>query len=77
MTTKAWLERLKAKRQGNLVVLDRSFTPEGTCELCKAENEELRPYGPNNEWICFNCAMKDEATTERQFNKIVFGEETH
>jgi len=78
MTTKAWLERLKAKQaRRDLLVIDRREVPEGTCELCGAENEELRPYGPNDEWICFDCGMKNEATTFRKFNKHVFGEETH
>jgi len=78
MTTKAWLERLKAKQvRRDLMVLDRSEVPEGTCELCKAKNVELRPYGPNDEWICFDCGMKDEATTARKYLKHVFGEETH
>lgn len=39
------------------------------CELCGKE-AELRPYGPNGEFICFACGMKDEATTIRQFEKV-------
>jgi hypothetical protein len=31
----------------------------GICQLCGKE-EELRPYGPSGEWICFDCGMKDE-----------------
>lgn len=74
MTTKKWLERLKAKRQGNALILDRTETPSGTCELCGAGDQEVRPYGPKGEWICFDCAMKDEATTERQFRRVVLGQ---
>jgi hypothetical protein len=40
--------------------------PDAKCELC-GKVEELRPYGPNGENICFDCGMKDEETTEKQF----------
>ncbi|MDD5651751.1 MAG: hypothetical protein PHF86_15250 [Candidatus Nanoarchaeia archaeon] len=40
------------------------------CDFC-GEVKELRPYGPNGECICFECAMKDEKTTKEQFNKII------
>ena len=47
------------------------------CAFC-GEQKELRPYGPNRERICFDCAMKDEATTARIFTRDVLGEgETH
>ena len=48
--------------------------PETKCELC-GKIEECRPYGPRGEQICFECGMKDEKkTTERQFRRIVLGE---
>jgi len=39
------------------------------CHYCPT-TAELRPYGPNGAWVCFECAMKPEnrAETERQFN---------
>ena len=40
------------------------------CELC-GKKDELRPYGPNGENICFDCGMKDKATTAKQFAKIL------
>jgi hypothetical protein len=43
------------------------------CELCGII-AECRPYGPNDEQICFDCAMKDEATTERKMAAYIFGE---
>ena len=46
---------------------------EGPCELC-GKVEELRPYGPNGEKICYDCGMKDEETTKKQFLKIMKGE---
>lgn len=43
------------------------------CEMCGVI-EECRPYGPNNEEICFDCAMKDEETTEKKMAEYIFGE---
>jgi hypothetical protein len=36
------------------------------CELC-GKRAELRPFGPHGESICFECGMKDRATTEAMF----------
>ena len=36
------------------------------CDFC-GKIKELRPYGPNGECICFDCGMKDETTTAKQF----------
>ncbi len=47
--------------------------PMRMCELCGVI-EECRPYGANNEQICFDCAMKDEETTERKMAAYIFGE---
>ena len=77
MTTKAWLERLKGRRHGRLTVIDRRELPEGKCELCRRDGEELRPYGAKGEWICFECGTKDEKTTARRFREVVFGEREH
>ena len=43
------------------------------CEICGAI-DECRPYGPNDENICFDCAMKDEETTKRKMAAYIFGE---
>lgn len=43
------------------------------CELC-GRVAECRPYGPNGESVCFDCAMKDEAAAQRGFNRLVMGE---
>ena len=45
---------------------------EAICELC-GKKAELRPYGPNNENICFECGMKDEKKTIEMFKKKVIG----
>ncbi len=49
--------------------------PDGRCEMC-GKIDELRPYGPNGERICFDCGMKDEKTTMRRMDKVLFGEES-
>jgi hypothetical protein len=48
-------------------------TPPAKCEMCGAF-KELRPYGPNGENVCFDCAMKDEAAAKRGFNRLIMGE---
>lgn len=40
------------------------------CELCGII-AECRPYGPNDEEICFDCAMKDEETTKQKLFKYI------
>ena len=57
-----------SKRVGDLFVV--AVEPEGTCELC-GKTDELRPYGPKGERICFECGMKNHATTLAQFLKVV------
>jgi hypothetical protein len=43
------------------------------CQMCGVI-DECRPYGLNDEEICFDCAMKDPETTERKMAKYLFGE---
>lgn len=40
------------------------------CDLC-GKIAELRPYGPNGETVCFECAMKDEEAAIKQFAKRI------
>jgi hypothetical protein len=48
-------------------------TPPAKCELCGAV-DELRPYGPNGERVCFDCGIKDEAALDRGFKKYILAE---
>lgn len=48
--------------------------PPQACQMCGVI-AECRPYGPNNEEICFNCAQKDPETTERKMAAYIFGED--
>jgi hypothetical protein len=61
------------ERSGNMVIMDRvdPHAFDGKCEFCGKE-EELRPYGPNNESI---YAMKDEPTTARKFKEMLDGQQ--
>ena len=45
----------------------------GRCELC-GRIEELRPYGPNCENVCFECGMKDEKAATKRLMQHIFGE---
>jgi hypothetical protein len=45
------------------------------CEAC-GKIDECRPYGPNGEQICFECAMKDEETTRKKMAEYIFGEKS-
>ncbi len=36
------------------------------CSEC-GRKKELRPYGKNGAYVCFECAMKDEDTARSQF----------
>jgi hypothetical protein len=51
-----------------------SKEPDRACELC-GSYEECRPYGPNGEWVCFSCGMKDEKSAIRHFQKRVLGQD--
>ena len=58
-------------RVGNIVVIES--TAPGKCSMC-GELEELRPYGINAAWVCFDCGMKNEDEVKNQFNKLLSGE---
>lgn len=60
-----------SRKVGNLIILEQE--PEGKCELC-GKIDELRPYGKNNEKICFECGMKNEEVTKRKFNQKFFSD---
>ena len=62
------------ERKGNLIIADRTdpHAFDGKCAMC-GQLGELRPYGPNDESICFDCAMKDEPATARKFRERVNG----
>ena len=60
-----------SERIGNIVIIEEE--PDGKCELC-GKVDELRPYGPRGERICYDCGMKDPVTTERRFGQVLFGD---
>jgi hypothetical protein len=46
---------------GSTIIIEPE--PDGKCELC-GKIDELRPYGPNKENICYECGMKNEDATD-------------
>lgn len=60
-----------SQRIGNITIICPE--PDGKCEMC-GKVDELRPYGPRGERICYDCAMKDEASATRQMRRILYGE---
>lgn len=56
----------------NITVIEIVPTPDEKCDLC-GKIDELRPYGPKGENICFECGMKDEAGTTARMASILFG----
>lgn len=58
------------RKIGNNLIIEP--TDPAKCEFCE-KVEELRPYGPEGESICFDCAMKDEQTTLRKFYELMEG----
>jgi hypothetical protein len=58
-------------RIGHIIII--TAEEDGKCELCGAI-DELRPYGPKGERICFDCGQKDKEGTERRMGAILFGD---
>ena len=58
---------------GNRIIVIEPH-PDRICELC-GKKDELRPYGPNGENICFECGMKNREMTEKRMNQYLFGDE--
>jgi len=61
-----------SRRVGNLFIIEP--TPPAKCDLC-GKTAQLRPYGPNGENICFACGEKNPASRDRQFARVLFGED--
>lgn len=60
-----------SKRIGNVSIIAEE--PEMVCFLC-GKIDEVRPYGPNGEEICYDCGMKNERETNIQMNIRLFGQ---
>ena len=64
--------RLKRKGKPDIAVI--AAEADRQCELC-GKIAECRPFGPRGEQICYDCGMKDPKTTERQMNRVLFGDD--
>lgn len=60
------------ERKGDTIIMDRREPCMGTCETCHTV-DDLRPYGPNNENICFSCAMKHPQITYERMQELLKG----
>lgn len=58
------------RKVGNTVYFEA--TPPAVCELC-GKTDELRPYGPNGENVCFRCGMKNKEAAKLAFRKLMNG----
>ena len=58
------------KRIGNILIIEDE--PNQQCDMC-GNIDELRPYGPKGEKICYDCGMKDPETTRKMLHKYMFG----
>ena len=58
-------------RLGQLVLI--APEPPAKCEAC-GKVDELRPYGPNGQCICFACGMLDEKGTAARMGVVLFGD---
>lgn len=58
------------RKIGNTIIIERE--PDGICELC-GKKDELRPYGPRGESICFDCGMENRETTHAAFMAFLHG----
>lgn len=59
------------RKSGDVVIVEE--TGDAECTDC-GQIDELRPYGPEGAWVCFDCMMKDEEEGTRQFNKLFDGQ---
>ncbi len=59
------------RRIGNIVIIEEELPQQ--CDLCGLI-DELRPYGPNGEAICYPCGMKHPVTTEARMNHHLYGD---
>jgi hypothetical protein len=52
-----------------------ALEPDQLCEMC-GNIDECRPYGPNGEQICFDCATNkcDPAQVENRMMNHIFGD---
>jgi hypothetical protein len=51
--------------------IDFRYCPD-KCQLCGIK-AELRPYGPDGKWVCYDCGMLDEDNAKQIFSTILNG----
>jgi len=61
------------RRVGDVVIVE--VEEDDVCELC-GKVDELRPYGPNGERICYDCGMLNPEATKAALLKLYNGVES-
>lgn len=59
-------------RIGNVTIIEAE--DDKKCQICGAISE-CRPYGPEGQQICYDCAMKDPIGTEIRMAKALFDDD--
>jgi len=54
----------------------RALAKFARCAMCRKKSD-TRPFGPQGERVCYDCAMKNEAAARRQFFRLVHGVTVH
>lgn len=65
-------DRLLGRKYGKVYQKDRTDVPMGWCEFCR-KFHELRPFGPKEEWICFECGMENMEAMNKALAKLNAG----
>jgi len=53
----------------DITIIIIEIEEEQVCFYC-GKMRECRPYGKGGQQICFECGMKDEDTTNKEFDKL-------
>lgn len=61
------------RRVGSTIIIEAETND--VCELCGVV-DELRPYGPNGERICYDCGQINPALTEQKIRELFEGAES-
>lgn len=57
------------RRVDNLVIIEQELPQQ--CDQC-GRIEEVRPYGPNGQVICWDCGQQDPTGTEQRMIRALY-----
>lgn len=41
------------------------------CEMCNQLSDDLRPFGRNGQWICYDCCTIDQEQSLNRYKKLM------